>query len=643
MYQNQFNTCLQKSKQIRVKFQKFLNTIIFLLILNSISSTKDEQMENMINEYLQEKMASEQNQNIQNSSNLNFEQEKVRQFRIIEYLFQQPEIETLTRLTSQEQQCFELKRFNASLPFNNPLLETSNFFSSTRDQFQGISLRSLIYKLLLDKSFMNSEHQNSVIAVFDDLLESKQEFINIATEKENRELPIVYGGWKKILEKANNELESLESEKLSYLNAYSKTQNKILELINQIQEYSNSILLRQDSSYLLVKEYRDADDFVDIVSIATNPLMFMKHTFLTTSQAMNNQIKQAVKVLSFRMHQVEILEESKKFMTEEKYSNDKTTQNLISKISHQIDEKMGELNKGKKWLITLSKEIMKSTKEQLFQIPKYKDMLNQMNEYKLQLKVLYSHYENLVKVNREIDKLQYIIFETNEEETQKRALLDYFIQPETSVIIQNKIDQLKGKTNRSGEFTQKFEQIQQLDMQNTIYNEIKSWTGWGDNENQEIKRLKKLKELTDRIIENEIKVDFFLASAMNRTRLLTIQGEFNSNNQKCLDDLELGHLILNMSKSYMIADLDQFIKTFMFDWHLLDVRAFVLLNYNVFTSEDYQGRIMEDYPIQKIPPNQQESKKEEIIFDYALRLNFFIGMYRHRQIEIDTTARSGFF
>ena len=632
------------TKGFSPRLLKWVIVTAFLLSLPQRSlCAKNQEIENLISEYLDEKVKEDGDKEdgvVNNHTPLNFEQEKVRQFRIVEYLFTQPEMDKLTILTPQEQQCFELKRFAASVPFNNNLLDTSGIFSRTRDQFHGISFRSLVYKLILDEAFVTTTMYSTIKPDVNAIVNLKQEFFRVATKAEIAKMPIVYGSWKNILEKGEEEIERLTKSKYYNIKQFSDTQNKIIEMTQEIQNISDNLLSRSSQGAKFVEFYREGEDFVEAVAVATEAEMINGMKFVTTSFNSDADLVNNTVLLIGLLNHLKVIERVGKWMGAEKYSHDKSTKTLMKDVIKEIEKVMDRISKTRKTLIKAAHRIMKLNKEVVMKLPDYKKMLNLMNEYKIQLKILYGFYEKIVDVNRELDKLSYIMF--NQEEEQRKFLLDVYIGPETSVIVQNKLERLVEKNTDRSEFMKDFEALERIDKNNDFYGKVKNWGGWRNDESDEINRLTRLKSVIDQITSQEERIDFYLANAMSESRRLTMTGANDSNNQKCLDDLTMGHLMINMAKHYIIVDLDLFMKTYMLSWHILDVRSFVLLNYAMFTSEDYQGRMIDDYPIQKIPPGQQDNKKGLIIRDYTLRLNFFVGMFRQREVEMDSLKRTGF-
>lgn len=629
------------------KIGRSISKIIFTLaIVMTIAqfgkSTKDQEMENMITTYLHEKIKTQDGLEINHALPvLSFEQEKARQFKMIDYLFKQPEMEKVISLTPEERQCFELKRFVASVPFNNDLLDTSKILQKTRDQFEGISFRSLVYKFLLDDAFRGTENYTLAVQNYHSLIDMKQKLIDTLNEQEMNKMTIVNGKWDKTLEKGQEEMDKLEKSKYYNLTQFSNVQNNIIGIQENIQSISDKILQDYSQSNNLVNMYRQGEDFLDAVSVATESEMIVTAKFVTETYNNNRDLINATLKLVNFIKEHNIFEKMNKWLVLQKYDNDKESLALRKQLKSQMSKTKSKVAEARKELTVLIEKIMKELKESVYDIPEYKNMLSLMKEYKVQLKILYGYYEKIIGVNRELDKLSYIMF--NQEETNNRALLDAYIAPENEIVLQNQIDRITEKNSELKDFVYQIKGLQRVDKDNQIYDKILNWKGFTEDEQEELARLKTIKFYIEQIVMKEKNVDKLLAEAMGKTRSFVMESSMDSRNQTCLDDLELGHTIMNMAKYYMIIDLDNFLKIYMSGWHILDVRKFVLLNYAVFTSEEYQGRMIEDYPIQKVPPMQQEATKTLIIRDYSLRLNFFVGMFRQRQVEIDSMNRNSFF
>ena len=148
-------------------------------------------------------------------------------------------------------------------------------------------------------------------------------------------------------------------------------------------------------------------------------------------------------------------------------------------------------------------------------------MFNLMNEYKVQLKILYGFYEKIVGVNRELDKLSYIMF--NQEDVHKRALLDAYIAPENEIVISNQIDRIREKFTEKASFIANIKGMKNVDKDNQIYDKIINWSGFTENEEVELNRLDSIKTYVSEIVKTEEKMDLLLAKAMGGTRAFDVQ------------------------------------------------------------------------------------------------------------------------
>ena len=291
----------------------------------------------MITGYLQEKIKHEDGLDTAKPvPALTFEQERARQFRMIDYLFKQPEMDKVISLTPEERHCFELKRFVASVPFNNEMLDTSKLFQKTRDQFEGISFRSLIYNFLMDEAFDGTQIFNEANQNYQSLLTMKQNFFNMLNDQEMQKLTFVYGKWDKTLEKGQEEMTKLEKSKIYNLNQFSNVQNNIIKIQTEIQSISDRILQEYPLSNDIVRKYREGEDFMDGVMVSTEPEMFASAKFVSVTFNSHRDLINSTIELVKNLRELNNFEKMDKWVVLQKYDGDNETVQLRKDLKKQI-------------------------------------------------------------------------------------------------------------------------------------------------------------------------------------------------------------------------------------------------------------------------------------------------------------------
>ena len=607
-----------------------LIALILACISTSVRSAKDPRIELLISNFIEFES--------KGSQSAMQKQTEAEEFEVLEYLMNQPEMEEVTQFNEQELQCLALRRMVSSAPFNNEVFDP-NFFQKVRDEYQATSMRTLSLKLLVDEGFVTKDEIEENKALVGELVFQKKTFMELLSSDEKQNLPIVAGNWDKVKEAATEEITKLSKQKIKVLTVYNNTQMELLSLSDQIKSLSDKMIQENQFLEQLVVIYQNGEEFIDALESAQDRNLFTNLPFIQKDFKQNQGLMKEVSELSHRMKELQIFEKSKNWLEwDSERAKEPKTASLIQELEKQIRSKLHLVNSSRNKAINFSKKLMEQIHKTLKENLDYARLNLHIENYKSAMLLIKIHYRKLSEINREVDKLQFLFDNIDPLKPHLDQFGDYIIGFETETIFEAEIHSLFSRADGLNELVQLSGSYE-----SPMLNSLKSWEGWNDRVSFNPVTLNQKVTTLKRILELESILDVKLGKAMGQARKIMTNSGSNGNSVPCLDEIEMGHLILNMARYYMIVDIGTFVKAYMDGWDMMSTRMFVMKNYGIFTSREYRGRIVDSTSIHKWLPEEERVEQVKMVEDYILRIGFFVNLFRTRSIEVDFTQRKSFF
>ena len=555
------------------------------------------------------------------------DQEKgMQEFKIIQYLLKQEEMNEVTQFSPEEERCLVLRRFVASLPFTNADFDDWFILRSMAQEYFPISYRELTMKILTDSTLFEPQDHESLMADLIELAKYKTTFLQVVQRLELTKIPVYTGNSQELREKANEKMEEYMEKKIYILAEFSESQAFMMDHMNYARQTANNIYSKSYNLELAAQVYMESMEFYVLVNGCDDPDLILQHAFMEDKSGKLGNIKNQVLEFAVELKAYNQIHGLFNYMVPKKKDmaeSFKIADTLGTNTKKSMASKISAIQKN---ILKLQKTLY----DILLKNEEYKNFLDSIEEYKEYLIQMATHYDKINEVNNKIDKLHFLA-----SQDERLAGGDIVAGMNVSMALDQEILNLQLITQAVNKAIQLTGNTSELSLiQQSIAARKK-------RDEDRLRLLLKAKSILDKIGALETKVDMMMAMAFSRAMTLVNSTGDSENRMACFDEIELGHVIMMMGKTNMIIDVEMFLTMMVREWDYVSVKKFVLKNYFMFTSATYQGQSLAVYAEKKFMPNEEAVMKKKIIDDYALRLNFFLGLYKKRVESINFNSSNG--
>lgn len=557
------------------------------------------------------------------------EQKKMYELAMIRYLLDQPEMMAVTNFSKTEMRCLIMRRFVSSLPFKNPEFANTNILTQITDQYNPISYRKLALKILLDKGLFSEQNMAKIKVELRNLIQTKQAFYKAMQDLKMENVPIYIGDTDKIREVALEKLEVFQNEKNNILKEFGVSKAKVELAMEKALEIAQTILEENEDLENQVTKYNDTLMFLGIVENMDDPQSLLEEEFITNQIELIGDLGRKTEKYAGHVQKYNQYNNLKNYMESVKDEMEQAYQ-VTEKL---VQDEKKNIDNYKNYIIQKCEQLKNNLYENLKSDNLYSQFLANIETYQDELKDLTFVYDLLTEVNRKIERLYFLI--------EKEDVLegtDIVVGPNVMISIEREINQITSLADNFNNFSDRTTKIKQM---NQLHGEIVKTR---DFDFQREETLRKAKTLLEQINAIEQKFDKILAQAFEKAMLITNKTGQSTARMMCFDEVDLGHLIMNMVKTNMILNLDVFMAGLTSNWDYVTTKRFVLRNYYMLTSADYQGSSLVNFSEKKFMGASEENQlKSKLLEDYSLRMNFFTGLYRQKVEEIDFSQGRSFW
>ena len=146
----------------------------------------------------------------------NSQEKGVQEFKIIQYLLKQEEMNDVTQFSPEEERCLVLRRFVASLPFTNADFDDWFILRSMAQEYYPISYRELTLKLLTDSTLFEPQDHEHLMLDLIELAKYKTTFLQVVQRLGLTKVPVYTGNSQELREKANEKMEEYLEKKFIF-------------------------------------------------------------------------------------------------------------------------------------------------------------------------------------------------------------------------------------------------------------------------------------------------------------------------------------------------------------------------------------------------------------------------------------------
>ena len=640
-----------------------LFTLALILLLTPITSVKNAQMEMLLSKYIAEHMDAVVFQHgfaepektkvllekeFENMERLGWDmggfskaniaalkapatlqENQTVEFKMIQYMLQQPEMEEVTNFSINEERCMILRRFVSSLPFSNPDFQDPNFIREITSKYDPVSYREMTLKIINNKDLFSESDNAKIQNDLRKLLTAKKTFHTLVQRLNLENVPIYVGDSQAIRAASLEKLKSFVKTKNRIIKKFSEEQAKVRDLMDRALQIADDILENHQELELKVQKYNQTVMFEGMANTAKSPECMLEDEFLQDQLNVLGDLSQRVNEYSAHVQKYMQYSQIKDYM--ESAKNEMKQAYKAASTLEAAQKK--QVEKYKTYIIAQTKKLKDKLFKELTKNPTYLEFLSTLELYKDTIIDLTVHYDMLTAINRRIERLNFLI-----EEDELFEGGDIVIGASVMIALEkeiNHIESMPTNFNEFSNFTKKQAEMGKIKV---------AITQRRDYDSDRLKILKKAKTLLEAIDDLEIKMDVLLALVFAKSMMITNSTGQSENRMLCFDEVDLGHVIMNMVKTNMILNIDLFMEMLTKKWDYVTVKRFALRNYFILTSANYQGQSLVAFSEKKFMGASEESQmRKKLVEDYSMRIGFFTGLYRQKVEEIDFTKGRGFF
>lgn len=556
------------------------------------------------------------------------EKQKV-EFEMIQYMLFEPEMEEVTNFSANEERCMILRRFVSSLPFTNPDFQDPNFIRAITSQYDPVSYREMTLKIINDKGLFSPQDNLKIKSDLQKLLTAKKTFHLLVQRLSLENVPIYVGDSQAIRAVSIDKLKTFVKNKNKIIKKFSEEQAKVRELMDRALDIADDILENQASIELKVQKYNQTVMFEGMANTAKSPECMLEDEFLEDQLNVLGNLGQRVNEYSAHVQkymqysQIKDYMESIKGEMKEAYKAASTLEAAQKK----------EVEKYKAHIIGQTKKLKDKLFKELTKNPLYLEFLSTLELYKDKIIDLTAQYDMLTVINRRIERLNFLI-----EQDDLFEGGDIVIGASVMIALEKEINHIESMPTNFNEFSKFTNKQSEMGKIRVAITERR------DYDSDRLKILKKAKTLLEAIDDLEIKMDVLLALIFAKSMMITNSTGQSENRMLCFDEVDLGHVIMNMVKTNMILNIDLFMEMLTKKWDYVTIKRFALRNYFILTSSNYQGQSLVAFSEKKFMGASEENQmRKKLVEDYSMRIGFFTGLYRQKVEEIDFSKGRGFF
>jgi hypothetical protein len=525
--------------------------------------------------------------------------------------------------TKDEERCIEVRNYLSMLPSVATSDSFSDYIKSFLQSEKLENFRKAAYQILKDsENYENAPIIKNAKGIISQLFQLKELFYDMEyldPFKQNEKDPKIIK-YEEDLKIAEKELDEAKEKLNSLRIEMDKRTEYIEDIINKLKQPSNRVNIASEN----IKKYERLEGLVqDLESL----LIYVDNEGISEFENINDSLGQDVLILIKEMKYTDRLETMQKILQTIQYNLSSAKNRFFDKFLVELDKMLTKidpivLNKTEK-ISTSQTNITNIIREKIdktFQeISEDKNLLNYQEEIAKKIEnenKVNNYISDVIYKQQEMSKLQLRVASLSQEEKHNYVLSRKLVSENNLRLMEE--ERFKQILNNLQPNTCAKDATEEEQVLIEASNMAKQMQNFFEKKNQIIaERAFRMNQINDLESQIDKALGYFFGSIY----------ELNSG-LKCFLNSELSFFFFNMFKTNFVVDEISFMKSFLETIRPAYARSFIVLNYVIFTNDEYVDDIVKKNK-QNIIASVSKSPLKKMIRNFSMQFSVMINLFKN--------------